>query len=53
MADIIIESIFGKKNFSWHKSNMVKADETRKDYIRALREADSGNINPLIKFAKN
>lgn len=53
MADIIMESIFGKEIFSWHKSNMVKADETRKVYITALREADKGNINPLIKFAKN
>lgn len=53
MADIIIESIFGKEIFSWHKSNMVKADETRKEYIIALKEADNGNIKPLIKFAEN
>jgi hypothetical protein len=53
MADIIIESIFGKEIFSWHKSNMVRADETRKEYIIALREADNGNIKPLIKFAVN
>jgi Fic-DOC domain mobile mystery protein B len=53
MADIIIESIFGKEIFSWHKSNMVRADETRKEYIIALREADNGNIKPLIKFAEN
>ena len=53
MADIIIESIFGKEIFCWHKSNMVKADETRKAYIKALREADHGNITPLIKFAEN
>lgn len=53
MADIIMESIFGKDVFSWHKSNMVKADETRKNYIVALKEADKGNINPLIEFAKN
>jgi Fic-DOC domain mobile mystery protein B len=53
MADIIIESIFGKKIFSWHSSNMVKADETRKNYIVALREADKGNIKLLIEFAKN
>ena len=32
---------------------MVKANETRKNYITALREADNGNINPLIEFAKN
>ena len=53
MADIIIESIFGKEIFSWQKSNMVKANETRKVYITALKEADHGNIKPLIKFAKN
>ncbi len=52
MADIIMESIFEKEIFSWHKSNMVKADETRKEYIKALRKADNGNINPLIEFAK-
>jgi len=53
MADIIMESIFSKEIFSWHQSNMVKADETRKAYINALREADNGNIESLIKFAKN
>lgn len=53
MADIIIESIFNKELFSWHNSNMVKVDETRKKYIAALRKVDSGNINPLIEFATN
>lgn len=53
MADIIMDSIFRKEIFSWHKSNMVKADDTRKEYIDALRKADNGNINPLIEFAKN
>lgn len=53
MADIIIESIFAEKIFSWNQSNMVKADETRKEYIRSIREGDKGDINPLIKFARN
>ena len=53
MADIIIESIFDKKIYTWQMSNMVKADETRKQYINTLKEADKGNINPLIEFAKN
>lgn len=51
MADIIMVSIFDSELFSWHKSNMVKADDTRKKYIDALRKADSGNINSLIEFA--
>lgn len=53
MADIIIESIFGKDIFSWHQSNMVKANEIRKAYIDALQKADNGIIEPLIEFAKN
>lgn len=53
MADVIIESIFGKEVFSWQTSNMIKADKTRKEYIAALRQADIGNIIPLIEFAEN
>ncbi len=53
MADIIMESIFGGEIFSWHQSNMVKANETRKKYISSLKEADNGNYNNLIEFAKN
>lgn len=53
MADIIMKSIFGKEPFSWNQSNMVKADQTRKNYISAIREGDNGNINPLIDFARN
>ncbi len=53
LADIIMESIFGEKIFTWHQSNMVKADETRKLYISTLKEADNGNIKPLIEFAQN
>lgn len=53
MADIITESVFGNEVFSWNQSNMVKADDTRKAYIAAIREGDKGDIEPLIKFARN
>ena len=53
MADIIMESIFGGEIFTWHQSNMVKANQKRKQYIEALKEADNGIIKPLIEFAKN
>lgn len=53
MADIIIESIFEKEIFSWNQSNMVKANDTRRAYISAIREGDKGNIVPLIDFARN
>ncbi len=51
MADIIIESIFNKEIFTWHNSNMIKPNETRKKYIAAIREADNGNIKHLLEFA--
>ncbi|MEZ4687836.1 MAG: mobile mystery protein B [Bacteroidia bacterium] len=53
MADIIIESVFNQKIFTWHQSNMVKPNDTRKKYIDALKKADNGDIEPLIEFAKN
>ena len=52
MADIIIESVLGYPVFSWNYSNMVKADETRKAYITAIRQGDKGNITPLMTFAR-
>ena len=53
IADIIMENVFGLDIFSWNKSNMVKADDTRKKYIVALRKADKGDLSELIKFANN
>lgn len=52
MADIIMEKIFHLPPFTWSNSKMVKADETRKKYIHAIREADKGKISALLKFAK-
>lgn len=52
MADIIIESVFGEDVFTWNHSNMVRANETRAEYIRSIREADKGNIEHLITFAR-
>lgn len=48
-----MESIFDEEVFSWHQSNMTKANEIRKKYIDALKKADKGNIDQLIKFAKS
>jgi len=52
MADIIIESVFGRKVFSWNYSNMVRPDETRNRYIDAIKKADKGDVKPLLKFSR-
>jgi len=52
MADILMETIFNKEIFTWHQSNLIQANAIRKEYILALKQADKGNILPLIEFAK-
>jgi hypothetical protein len=47
-----METLFKKDIFTWHQSNMIKADRIRKEYITALKNADNGDIKPLIHFAK-
>jgi Fic-DOC domain mobile mystery protein B len=52
MADIIIESVFGKEVFTWNNSNLVKPDNARTEYIDSIRKADTGIIEPLLEFAR-
>jgi Fic-DOC domain mobile mystery protein B len=53
MADLIMEKIYDSTFFSWGSSNLVKATETRSNYIQAVRKADNNDIEPLISFAKS
>ena len=53
MADIIMSHIFGKPLFNWNRRNLNKKSEARSQYLLAVRIADSGDINPLINFAKS
>jgi Fic-DOC domain mobile mystery protein B len=53
MADLIMEKLYNSKFFSWGSANLVKATETRRNYIQAVRKADNNDIKPLILFAKS
>lgn len=53
MADILIGKVFKKEVFTWQSSNMVKPDVTRREYIRAIQQADNGDIIPLLQFARS
>ncbi|HWQ25357.1 MAG TPA: mobile mystery protein B [Chlorobaculum sp.] len=53
MADIIIEKIFGMPVFSWGAGELSRDGDTRKIYLKALREADGGNYEPLLAFARS
>jgi Fic-DOC domain mobile mystery protein B len=53
MADLIMEKLFNSTFFSWGSSNLVKATDTRKAYINAIKMADKQDLQPLIVFAKS
>lgn len=53
MADIIIEKIFHKPVFTWGASGLVKSGETREEYLKAIKSADAGNIEPLLTFSRS
>lgn len=53
MADVIMESLFNEKAFSWNQSSRLKPCQIRKKYISALREGDRGRIHCLLEFARN
>lgn len=52
MADIVIEKIFKQPVYTWGVANLVKQGDTRMAYLNAIKAADKGDIQPLIKFAR-
>jgi Fic-DOC domain mobile mystery protein B len=53
MADLIMEKLFGERFLSWGSSNLVNVTDKRKEYIKALKQADKQKIKPLISFAES
>jgi Fic-DOC domain mobile mystery protein B len=52
MADIVIEKIFKEPVYSWGAGDLVKKGDPRTTYLSAIKAADNGDIQPLIKFAR-
>ncbi|MBI3631061.1 MAG: mobile mystery protein B [Candidatus Sungbacteria bacterium] len=52
MADILILRLGGQQ-FTWGRSALRDADETRKIYIAALKKADNHDYNDLLVFARS
>ena len=53
MADIIAEKVFKQPVFTWGAANLVKGGDARAAYLAAIKTADIGNIEPLIKFERS
>ena len=53
IADVLINKGFNKAYFTWGSRNLIKQGDAREQYLKALREADNMNYNPLIQFARS
>ncbi len=53
MADIMIRHIFKKPLFSWGTKDLAQKEKNRDNYIKALKKADNGDIEPLKTFANS
>ncbi len=52
MADLIITNVFNSTPFSWGGKNLGEASEQRSTYIKAIKDADKGNMIPLLEFSR-
>jgi Fic-DOC domain mobile mystery protein B len=52
IADVLITKL-GRSSFTWGSANLVKEGEARTRYLKAIRAADDGDIQPLLKFARS
>ncbi|MFV0604848.1 MAG: mobile mystery protein B [Niabella sp.] len=54
MADLLMYRVYkDNQPFSWGVVGLVKKGEARASYLSALKDADNGNFQPLINFAKS
>lgn len=51
MADIFMQNLFKDYPFTWGWKSLSQDNDARQKYLSALRDADKGNIQPLISFA--
>ena len=51
IADVLARKLDAPA-FSWGSANLVREGEARTRYLQAIRAADDGDIDPLLKFAR-
>ena len=51
MADVVVVML-GREPFSWGSREVISAGPARASYLEALRAADGGDIQPLLKFSR-
>ena len=53
IADIIIEKIYQLPIFTWGGASLSVNMDIRTQYLKAIRKADKGNFDSLLKFARS
>lgn len=53
MADIISEKVFDIDPFTWGDGDSNNMSDTRSEYLKALKDADNGSLDRLLKFARS
>ena len=51
MGDILLQTLEDNKSFSWGNRTLQRGED-RTEYLKALRQADNGDIDPLIDFSQ-
>lgn len=51
-TDLLLRAM-GRPSFSWGRTNLVDAGQTRQEYIEALRAADGHDYGPLRNFVRS
>jgi Fic-DOC domain mobile mystery protein B len=51
-ADIIISKLYNQELFTWGAESLVKANDARQQYLKAIRTADKDDFTLLLKFAR-
>jgi hypothetical protein len=52
VADVLATQL-GRPLFTWGSANLIKEGEARMKYLEAIRAADNGDIQLLLKFARS
>jgi Fic-DOC domain mobile mystery protein B len=53
LADIVIQKVFKLPVYTWGAANLVKQGDQRAAYLRAIKAADTGDIQTLMIFARS
>jgi len=53
LAGDLLATQLGEKRFTWGSASIVSISDTRRTYVEALKNADGGDIAPLLAFARS